>query len=235
MSVSKNIDSSVKKGVYGIFRRLVDPLDQDRLFAEIKDTIDRNLDITDPDRIIAPDQFDIAVNNNVFIKHARHIEKIEQNIIERIHKYVVERDFVLNTAKIKLQITSSSTVAAKKIEIESAISPEEKEPTQQKRMLLKIIDGEGAGLSWPLTTGQTYKIGRISTADICLPYQNISKQQATLYFVSGSKITIVDEGSTNGTFLNNETTPLQGSRAVKPGDVIQFCKKDPVILTLTIE
>lgn len=235
MSVSKNIDSSVKKGVYGIFRRLVDPLDQERLFAEIQDAIDRNLDITDPDRIIAPDQFDVAVNNNVFIKHARHIQKIEQNTIERIHKYIVERDFVLNTAKIKLQITSSSTVAAKKIEIESTISPEEKEQTQLRRYVFKVIDGEGAGSIWHLKPGQTYKIGRISTADICLPFQNISKQQATLYFVSESKITIVDEGSTNGTFINDETEPLQGSRSVKPGDVIKFCKKDPVILTLTIE
>ncbi len=235
MSISKNIDSNVKKGVYGIFRRLVDPLDQERLFSEIKDNIDRNLDITDPDRIIAPDVFDIAVNNTVFIKHARHIKKIEKNMIDRIHKYVVERDFVLNTAKITLQITSSSTVAAKSIDIQGAISPEITESRQTKQFLFKILDGQGKGTTWQLSPGNTYQIGRLSTAHICLPYQNISKHQGTLYFISESKITIVDEGSANGTFINDETTAVQGSRQIQPGDIIKFCKKDPVIMSLTIE
>ncbi|KAA3613747.1 MAG: FHA domain-containing protein [Calditrichaeota bacterium] len=235
MSVSKNIDSNVKKSVYGIFWRFLDPLDQERLFGELKDVIDRNLDITDPDRIIAPDHFDIAVNNNVFIKHARHIKKIEQNTIDRIHKYIVEKDYVLNTAKIALQITSSSTVSAKKIDIQSTISPEEQEPQNLTQCYFKIIQGEGTGATWHLSPGETYKIGRISSAHICLPYQNISKHQATLYFISETRMTIVDEGSANGTFINDETEPVKGSREFQPGDFIKFCKKDPVIMTLTIE
>jgi len=48
-----------------------------------------------------------------------------------------------------------------------------------------------------------------------------------------AKITIVDEGSANGTFINNDENPIKGSLELKIGDQIKFCKTNPVVMTLS--
>lgn len=238
MGLIKAIDHSIRKVIFSLFWWFIDPLDPERLFGELTDVMDRNLDENNPDRLVAPDNFDVLVNNAVFIKRAHSINKLESYIKDRLQKYVAERDYELPRPRINVQIISSATISKHKADIRCWFSPEETEVEQKKDkkiIRLKIIEGEGKSSTWKLKPGNTYSIGRIATANICLPYKNISKNQATLYFIDDNNIKIVDEGSANGTFINDEEDRIKGSRELKIGDKIKFCKLAPIILTLSEE
>jgi len=213
----------------------MDPLEPERLFSQLTDQLERNLDPNNPERLLAPDDFDVIVNNKVFIKHAHSIAKLETNMQDRLQRYVADRDYALSQPLIKLQIISSATMSKNKIEIHVRFSSEDEDlqPADEGKYELKIIKGQGKGASWKIKPGKTYIIGRVSTAEICLPYDNISKKQATLYFMPDSKITIVDEGSANGTFINSDENPIKGSLELKIGDQIKFCKTNPVVMALS--
>ncbi len=236
MGLIRSIDHGIRKLIFSLFWWFIDPLEQERLFGELTDAMDRNLDASNPEQLMAPDHYDVSVNNTVFIKHAHTIKKLETVLQDRLQKHIAERDYEIPEPKIKLQIISSATISKHTSDIRCSFSMHENdsEPgNSRQNYQLKIIDGEGKGTTWGLAPGNTYKIGRISSADICLPYDNISKNQATLYFVNENNITIVDEESANGTFLNDETTPIKGSREIKLGGKIRFCKLNPIVLTLS--
>jgi len=236
MAIIKTIDHGIRKMLFSLFWWFIDPLEQERLYGELTDAMERNLDASNPDRLMAPDHFDVSVNNTVFIKHAHAINKLESVLVDRLQKHVAEHDYELAQPKISLQIISSATISKHKADIRCLFSTDENDLTRAGTLpsyALTVTDGEGKGSSWQLLPGNTYKIGRISSSDICLPYDNISKTQATLYFVNENNITVVDEGSANGTFINNEDTPIQGSRELRLGDKIRLCKLNPVVLTLS--
>jgi len=71
------IDSAIKKIIFSIFWWLMDPLEPERLFSQLTDQLERNLDPNNPERLLAPDNFDVIVNNKVFIKHAHSIAKLD--------------------------------------------------------------------------------------------------------------------------------------------------------------
>jgi len=223
--------------IFSIFWWFYDPLEQERLYGQLIDEMDANLDTHNPDELAAPDKFDVFVNNKVFIKHANSIARIETYIKDRLQKYVAEKDYVLPQPRIQLQIISSATVPKRKAEIRCWFSSGDAEAEEEKaeKYSLKVLEGEGSGLAWELKPGNTYSLGRRKNADICLPYKNISKNHATLYFMSADTISIVDESSVNGTFINKEENPIKGSRNLKFGDKIKLCKVDPITMILSKE
>lgn len=238
MGLIKKIDQGIRKVVFSIFWWFLDPLEPERLYGELVDVMDRNLDASNPHRLLAPDSFDVSVNNTVFIKHAHSIKTLETSIQDRLQKYTAEKDYELLEPLIKLHIISSATISKHKVEIRHRFSAQESDQKRlgdKKNYQLKVIQGQGKGSTWKLESGNTYSIGRVSTADICLPYEIISKKHATLYFMSEAKLSIVDEGSANGTFINDEEEPIKGSRELSIGNKIRFCKLDPIILTLSAE
>ena len=227
MGLINTIDHALKNIIYSLFWWFIDPLEHERLYGQLVDVIERNLDANDPDRLVAPDNFDVTVNNKIFIKHAHSIKKLEATVGDRLQKYVANKDYELSFPKIKIQIISSATVSKRKAQINCWFSSEDDEDggeTKQRKFILKVISGEGKGLNWNLKPGNTYKIGRLSSLEICLPFDNISKKHASLYFLTENNIKIVDEGSANGTFINDETEPIKGSKKLQLSDKIKFCK-----------
>lgn len=238
MGLIKTIDHGLRKVIFSLFWWFIDPLEQDRLYGELVDTLERNLDANHPEKLLAPDNYDVLVNNKIFIKHAHSIRKLETYLQDRLQKYAADRDYELPQPRVKIRILSSATISRHKADIRCWFSEEEVvEPVKKshKTYQLKVIQGNNKGTVWPLEPGNTYKIGRISTADIRLPYEKISKHHATLYFMADDRITIVDEGSANGTFIDDEEEAIKGSREVHIGSKIQFCKLDPIVLSLTVE
>ncbi|MBN1996625.1 FHA domain-containing protein [candidate division KSB1 bacterium] len=238
MRIINVIDSAIKNVIYSMFWWFIDPLEFERLCSQLIDVLERHLDANDPERLVAPDHFQVFVNNAVFIKHAHSIKKLEVSVRDRLQKYVANKDYELAQPKIDIQIISSATVSKRKADIHCWFSFEEDEGLESnspKKFTLKVISGEGKGLSWILQPGNTYSIGRLSTCDICLPFKNISKKQVLLNFQSEEKINIIDEKSTNGTFINDEKEPCKGKRNLRLTDNIRFCRLDPIILTLTAE
>ncbi|MBI5515359.1 MAG: FHA domain-containing protein [Deltaproteobacteria bacterium] len=62
-------------------------------------------------------------------------------------------------------------------------------------------------------------VGRAVSADVRLPARAVSAQHAVLH-VHGNDLSIVDEGSTNGTRVNQVAIPRGRRKALKPGDLL---------------
>ncbi|MEK9517801.1 FHA domain-containing protein [Streptomyces venezuelae] len=81
--------------------------------------------------------------------------------------------------------------------------------------LVLEIDGD----TIRMTPGRVYRIGRDPTSDIVLADARASWHHAVLSAAAG-RWTLVDEGSTNGTFTDG--LRMDGPRAVGPGSVVRF-------------
>lgn len=82
---------------------------------------------------------------------------------------------------------------------------------------IKVLNGVSAGQTFPLKNGEN-TIGRSQQADICLADKGVSKRHACIT-VEGSKLTLNDLGSSNGTFVNGI---LIQSQQVYPEDKLAF-------------
>lgn len=79
------------------------------------------------------------------------------------------------------------------------------------------------GKFWPLWQGKN-TVGRAETGqhvDVAIGHGTTSTNHAAVE-VEGPRITLVDLGSTNGTFHNEEAIGFQGRRDVRDGDKIRF-------------
>jgi hypothetical protein len=84
--------------------------------------------------------------------------------------------------------------------------------------VLVALDGPYAGQSFPIT-GPSVTIGRDAGRDIVLSLdQSVSRRHARIEEQAGVHV-IVDEGSSNGTFVNGVRITMQ---SLAPGDVIQI-------------
>ena len=102
MGLISTIDHAIKNVIYSIFWWFLDPLEHERLYSQLVDVIERNLDANDPERLVSPVRFDVSVNNTVFIKHAHSIKKLETAVQDRLQKYVANKDYELSQPKIKM-------------------------------------------------------------------------------------------------------------------------------------
>jgi len=79
------------------------------------------------------------------------------------------------------------------------------------------------GKFWPIWQGQNM-VGRADTGqkmDIPVGHGTTSTRHAMIE-CDGQRLALVDMGSTNGTFLNEEAIGYQGRRDVRDGDRIRF-------------
>jgi PAS domain-containing protein len=80
---------------------------------------------------------------------------------------------------------------------------------------LTIISGPNRGTSYPLQEGISM-FGRTPENSIALPSKKVSKRHCSVE-VSGAEVTLLDEGSSNGTFVNGV---LSKRKRLRPGDRI---------------
>ncbi len=83
---------------------------------------------------------------------------------------------------------------------------------------LVVVGGRGLE-ERPLPAKGTVVIGRDATANVVIDDHFVSKRHAVLH-VDGGIITVVDEGSSNGTFVNGVRLPPGQATNVMPTDVI---------------
>jgi pSer/pThr/pTyr-binding forkhead associated (FHA) protein/uncharacterized protein involved in exopolysaccharide biosynthesis len=84
--------------------------------------------------------------------------------------------------------------------------------------VLVVVDGSAAGRAFTLDRLDRI-IGRSQDSDISLEDASISQRHAKI-FVVGGRHTVIDLGSTNGTFLNGE--PVRHERTLRNGDVLRI-------------
>lgn len=83
---------------------------------------------------------------------------------------------------------------------------------------LVMFGSDGSRRDFAVKTGKRYVIGRKETCDLQLPFTNVSREHAAVYYdEEDEEFVIEDLKSANGTFLNNER--IEKSELC-PGDVI---------------
>ncbi len=83
------------------------------------------------------------------------------------------------------------------------------------------------GQAYPLGTGVT-KVGRARDCTIWLESEKISRHHAEIRLTEDT-VSIIDLGSTNGTFVNEEQLESKQPYYLKPGDKIRFGNRELVV------
>tara|TARA_B100000902_G_scaffold124050_1_gene123996 strand:+ start:1568 stop:1912 length:345 start_codon:yes stop_codon:yes gene_type:complete len=95
---------------------------------------------------------------------------------------------------------------------------------QNSKYILSLLNEEISSISWFLTNG-IHKIGRLPDKEIILDDVTVSRNHGFIT-VDDEVITITDEDSTNGIFLNGN---LVTESKLKSGDRIQVGKYSLII------
>lgn len=98
---------------------------------------------------------------------------------------------------------------------------------------LKVVSGPNAGTEYPLQEGR-YSIGRQPENSIVIDSEKVSKTHCVLV-VSNHSLSIKDEGSTNGTFVNgvlSRQKNLKKGDRLKVGNVVFLVSKETQDLAL---
>ena len=95
---------------------------------------------------------------------------------------------------------------------------------QDAKYILSLLNDEVKSSSWLLTNG-IHKIGRLANKEIILDDVTVSRNHAFIS-VDDETVTIVDESSTNGIFINGE---LKDESILKSGYRIQIGKFNLII------
>ena len=95
---------------------------------------------------------------------------------------------------------------------------------QEAKYILSLLNDDVKSSSWLLTNG-IHKIGRLESKEIILDDVTVSRNHGYIS-VDDEEITIVDEGSTNGIFINGE---LKSESNLQSGFRIQIGKFNLIV------
>ena len=95
---------------------------------------------------------------------------------------------------------------------------------QEAKYILSLLNDDVKSSSWLLTNG-IHKIGRLENKEIILDDVTVSRNHGYI-IVDDEEITIVDEGSTNGIFINGE---LKSESNLQSGFRIQIGKFNLIV------
>ena len=95
---------------------------------------------------------------------------------------------------------------------------------QEAKYILSLLNEDVKSSSWLLTNG-IHKIGRLENKEIILDDVTVSRNHGYIS-VDDEEITIVDEGSTNGIFINGE---LKSESNLQSGFRIQIGKFNLIV------
>jgi pSer/pThr/pTyr-binding forkhead associated (FHA) protein len=83
---------------------------------------------------------------------------------------------------------------------------------------LRVVTGSDAGREFNLTEGRELVIGRLSTADVTVEDDNVSRRHVGITVVH-DQISLHDLGSRNGTFVNRQRVT---QATLRPGDLVSI-------------
>ena len=95
---------------------------------------------------------------------------------------------------------------------------------QEAKYILSLLNDDVKSSSWLLTNG-IHKIGRLENKEIILDDVTVSRNHGYIS-VDDEEIEIIDEGSTNGIFVNSE---LKSASILQSGFIIQIGKFNLII------
>lgn len=117
------------------------------------------------------------------------------------------------------------------VEVEGEMATVVRPVTRLMYELLHIDPDTGQPIeSWMLERSRSYTMGRSSRCDIHIAGETISGTHARIEVATDGKAYLTDEGSRNGTFLND--TEISAPARVAAGDRIQLTRKGAAHLEL---
>src|SRR6185295_7569548 len=105
----------------------------------------------------------------------------------------------------------------------------EKSGEQGRRYALRFVSGKYQGGEFPLSDGEEVVVGRSSDLDMVLVEEMVSRKHAVFRLAAGV-LTVEDQGSTNGTFVNGEridkATLNEGDRVLIGTSILRVVGSD---------
>lgn len=105
----------------------------------------------------------------------------------------------------------------------------EKSGEQGRRYALRFVSGKYQGGEFPLSEGEEVVVGRSSDLDMVLVEEMVSRKHA-VFRLNAGVLTVEDQGSTNGTFVNGEriekATLNEGDRVLIGTSILRVVGSD---------
>jgi hypothetical protein len=167
--------------------------------------------------MIAPDRYAVYVNPVDYLRLFPHKSYLEGEWSALLADVAGRVGIRFASGSPHVELHEGAGVVAGAIEIEVQDGEKSRQPAE---FVLQVIKGMPLGEQFRVT-GAT-RVGRNRQCDIFLVDPSVSRNHA-LFDVHDGRLTIVDEGSSNGTFVNGERV---GRRALQPGDVVALGKTE---------
>ena len=211
------------------------------LAAALEDAIEAN---TRPDargvRRLAPDRFQVLLT---YEQNARLSEgdrkALASELAATAYEHVVNHRY---ETRDRVFVEVGCDLFAKRVHIEAAFSPA---PGETAEGVVREVRPTAAGeVKVPRSSESDYQfvgpggkpvvrvqlepggepitVGRVAGNRLLIDHDSVSKFHATVALTRDNRLVVADLGSTNGTFVNRERSPIDGARAISPGDTIVF-------------
>ena len=235
------LNDRIKKAFQQGFRMIYSSLDVERLYDELQDALcnPNNQRNQKSGKTIAPDRFDVFVNNAVYNKTFRgdqqKLEKLQYALEQELANRAREVGLSIINPRMRIQIIASANLRPSEIKVLARVSEGDEIATQIKTpgFVLNVIKAEEKHQPWKLEPGNSYLIGRSAdNCDIYISQKTVSRVHALIEVSISGELYLMDKGSTHKTYINQELEPIHGKVKLESGSYIRLGKLNPVVLKI---
>ena len=211
--------------------------------AALEDAVEKNLQ---PDargvRRVAPDQYTVLLTyeQNARLTEA-HRRALARELAASVYEYVTNHRYA-TTAPVYVEVSCDIFIGDTGVRAGFSATPGEtrdgaihhvrptaggavRGPDAPGTDFQLVGDGGKPVIRVQLTPGgESVTVGRAAGNRVFIDHASVSKFHATISRARDGQLLVADLGSTNGTSINDEATPITGVRAVAVGDTIVFGK-----------
>src|SRR5262245_30716698 len=188
------------------FRSAVQPLE---IAAALQREVDNSAQILSRDRRLAPNDFMIDLSPMDFDRLSEYGETLSRELAAMLHEHAQEQGYVF-TGPVKLNFTRANDLTTGRFRVRSAASAAVhaapgQSPTDtaiRRAQLFLEINGVRHPLQPPGLV-----VGRGTNADLRIDDPGVSRRHVQFRVqadASGTMVSVVDLGSTNGTMVNGQ-------------------------------
>lgn len=191
--IEKAIEGAVTGAFSKTFKSELQPIE---IGSAIKSHMDANAAIVSRDRILVPNQFEIALSSADFGRFKLISERLNQELRSQAQAHAAKQGYQF-AGTLTISLSESSNIGIGQVFVKAsspAVAPSDVEWMPR----LEVV---GDGLTFEIVKSRT-SVGRDASSDIQINDTSLSRQHFEIVW-DGKKAGIRDLGSTNGTFLGD--------------------------------
>ncbi len=223
------INNRIKDSLDRIFRRIADPLEYNNLKISLVDYLD-GITICLPEGVNAPDRISIFVNPVLLRKHRRVLKAKKDDLESSLLEHYRSKELKIINPMLTVEFEPDPMLGLRSLHFESAVSTLDQIKTVllERSCSINCLSGEYKGKTWTLQSKKKLTFGRHKLSNIEFTNRKISREHASLEMDKMGRIFITDTGSSNGTFINNDSVPLKGRKQLKSNDRFSLCAESGI-------